>query len=263
MFERLKTFVRKRSYATNLPIHSFRHNEYSGQNFDAWLLHGIAGYQQWYQCVDFGNGIVAHVTTPPEWKPDPSLDASSGMDRFDFIIRPNLPDVSGLRVLDLGCNVGLYSLAVAKMGAREVVGVDRDLRIRQRTGQLPFVDLVSQAEFVKSAFEIRDSTKYPVIYKAIDFQNLDDLRSLGTFDLILALNVVYHELDRAPKLIEVLGEMSKQLLLQSSLVHPSPISEWAKIETNIAMLMSAGFDKITIDCPVGYLQPVIRAAKTI
>ncbi len=38
----------------------------------------------------------------------------------------NQGDVSGLKVLDLGCGTGILALAAALMGAQEVVGVDVD-----------------------------------------------------------------------------------------------------------------------------------------
>ena len=253
--------VRRIYYLRNVPTHGFKHSEFDGYDLDSWIQRGILGYQQWYQSVDFGNGIIADVTAPPDWQPRPELNPGSGLDRWNFIIRRNLPDVQGMRVLDLGCNVGLYSIELARMGAREVVAVDRDTTIRQHTGRLPRVDLVSQAEFVREAFELRESKKYPVKFQAIDFNNLTALKSLGWFDLILALNVVYHELDRAPSLVNTLGEMTNDLVLQGSVGHPAPIREWALPERSVQMLTTAGFDFVTVDYPYGYSQPVVRGVR--
>ena len=252
---------RRISYLRNVPTHRFKHSEFDGYDLDLWIQRGILGYQQWYQSVDFGNGIIADVTTPPDWQPRPELNPGSGLDRWNFIIRRNLPDVQGMRVLDLGCNVGLYSIELARMGAREVVAVDRDTTIRQRTGQLPRVDIVSQAEFVREAFELREGKKYPVTFQAINFKNLTALKSLGWFDLILALNVVYHELDRAPSLVNTLGEMTNEIVLQGSVVHPPPIRDWALPKTSVEMLTVAGFDFVTVDYPFGYSQPVVRGVR--
>lgn len=252
---------RRISYLRNVPTHKFKHAEFDGRDLSSWIQRGIFGYQQWYQSVDFGNGIIADVTTPPDWQPRPELNPGSGLDRWNFIIRRNLPDVQGMRVLDLGCNVGIYSIELARIGASEVVAVDRDTTIRQRTGQLPRVDLVSQAEFVREAFELREGKKYPVKFQAIDFKNYTALKSLGWFDLILALNVVYHELDRAPSLVNTLGEMTDDLVLQGSVVHPPPIRDWALPETSVKMLTAAGFDFVTVDYPYGYSQPVVRGVR--
>ncbi len=253
--------LRALHYLKNVPTISFTHSDFVGGDLDLWIRSGILGYQQWYQSVDFGSGIIADVTTPPDWQPHPELNPGSGLDRWNFIIRRNLPDVRNLRVLDLGCNVGLYSIEIARMGAREVVSVDRDATMRQRTGQLPRVNLVSQAEFVRRAFELRENRSYPIKIKAIDFKDLAALRGLGRFDLILALNVVYHELDRAPSLIGALAEMTDDLVLQSSVVHPTPIREWASVGKSVEMLTAAGFNYVTVDHPCGYTQPVVRGIR--
>lgn len=259
----LRALIRELINPEPVPTHSFRHEDYDGSDLTAWITRGIAGYQQWYQHVDFGNGVNAHVTAPPKWEPNPLLNSNSGLDRFEFIIKRNLPNVTGMRILDLGCNVGLFSLALARLGASEVIGVDRDTSIRHRTGRLPFVDLVSQAQFVKKAFEIQENTVFPVSYIAIDFQDLAKLQELGKFDLVLALNVVYHELTGAPELIKALGQMTDLIVLQSSIAHGEPIKGWAAPGKNAEMLMAAGFDRITIDAPPGYLQPVIRGDRHV
>ena len=241
--------------------HPYQHPDYAGGDLDTWIRSGITGYQQWYQHVDFGGGVEAHVTTPPRWEPDPNRDANAGLDRWNRIIRRNLPDVSGMRVLDLGCNVGLYSIELARMGAREVIGVDRDLGIRQRTGSLPRVDLVSQAEFVKQALELREGASFPVTYRAIDFQDHIALGQLGKFDLVLALNVLYHELDRAPALLKALSTMTDRIVLQSSTVHPEPIRRWAAPSWSVEALLKNGFTEVFVDSPADYPQPVITGSR--
>jgi len=134
-----------------------------------WIKLGINGFKEWYQPVDFGNGIVAHVTTPPDWKPAPEWDQHRGLAKWDFIVERHIPDVSGKRILDLGCNNGIISLELAKKGAGEVVGIDRDAKIRQRTFDcLPEQDIIAQANFVKKAFEIINKVDYPVTYLASD-----------------------------------------------------------------------------------------------
>jgi 2-polyprenyl-3-methyl-5-hydroxy-6-metoxy-1,4-benzoquinol methylase len=263
VLSRVKSRAREIRFRRKVAQDSYQHGHFDGGDLDTWIRAGISGYQQWYQHVEFGGGIEAHVTTPPNWSPAPHLNEHSGLDRWNAIIKRNLPDVGGMRVLDLGCNVGLYSIELARLGAREVIGVDRDLNIRQRTGALPRVNLVSQAEFVKEALELREGqvTGFPVIYKAIDFQNLSEIQKLGRFDLILALNVVYHELDRAPDLLKTLSDMTDNIVLQSSIAHPDPIKRWAAPSWNVEELLRNGFTQVTVDSPQSYQQPVITGIR--
>lgn len=263
MIEGALSRIRSMRYSRAVTEHSYRHPDYLEGDLDAWIRLGIAGYQQWYQHIDFGKGIEAHVTVPPNWTPDPSANTGAGLDRWNEIIKRNLPDVRGMRVLDLGCNVGLFSIELARMGAREVVGVDRDMHIRQRTGSLPRVDLISQANFVKRAFELRGGITFPVSYKAIDFGDLRSLQVLGRFDLVLALNVVYHELDRAPALIRLLSGMTNEIVLQSSVVHPPPIQRWASPGWSVQVLLQNGFTRVAVDSPEEYLQPVITGSRCV
>ena len=116
--------------------HNYSHPDYDGTNIDQWILAGIKGFRQWYQPVDFGN-IKADVTTPPDWKPNPSLNDDYGLGRWNSIIVRNLPEVKDKRILDVGCNVGLYSIELAKMGAKEVIGIDRNLQFNHKSNFPP------------------------------------------------------------------------------------------------------------------------------
>jgi len=173
-----------------------------------WIEDGIRCFREWYQPVDFGYGIVAHVTVPPHWSPRPDLlnDNTRGLAKWNYIVKKHIPDVREKRVLDLGCSSGLYSIGLARMGAREVIGIDRNAEIRHRsTDTSPPQDVIAQAEFVKKAFELLDGVKYPITYIAHDIGRLQKLE-LGRFDLILALCVVYHKLDKMPELVHQLAK---------------------------------------------------------
>src|SRR4051794_33337111 len=54
-----------------------------------WISTGISAFKEWYQPVDFGNGVIAHQTLPPDWKPDPSLlhDTGGGLAKWNHIVR--------------------------------------------------------------------------------------------------------------------------------------------------------------------------------
>lgn len=238
---------------------AYIHSPYNGGDLNTWILENIDKYKQWYQPIDFGNGIVAHVTVPPDWSQKPELDSDYGLGRWDFIIKRNLPNVTEKRILDVGCNSGLYSIELSKLGATEVIGIDRDQFIPQKPDFLPRQNIVAQANFVLEAIKLVSGENFNVKYEACDFSNYSKLESLGNFDVIMALNVVYHELDGMKSILRTFKKMSKTLVLQTALGHGEPIAEWAKVETHIKILLELGYTNIKIDAPIGYLQPVIVA----
>jgi SAM-dependent methyltransferase len=228
-----------------------------------WIGQGIGRFKEWYQPVDFGNGVIAHQTCPPDWTPRPGLlsDIGGGMAKWNYIVRKHLPDVSRMRILDVGCSSGLFSLELARMGAREVVGIDRDSSIAHRSSRVPPPqDVIAQANFVKQAFELLEGRAYPVTYRALDVGRLQ-ARELGRFDLILALCVVYHELDRMPKLLRTLAAMTDYLLLQANEAHGGELGNYSSVRYHLRVLKEVGFRTVEVDAPVDYLLPVIVAKK--
>ena len=92
--------------------------------------------------------------------------------KFDSF-RHSLPeDMSGLSVLDIGCNGGFYSMEMKRRGASRVVGIDSDERYLQ------------QARFAADIFNLE-----------IDFLRMTvwDVAILRErFDLVIFMGVFYH-----------------------------------------------------------------------
>jgi tRNA (mo5U34)-methyltransferase len=89
--------------------------------------------------------------------------------RFAHAI-PN--DLSGLTVLDIGCNAGFYSFEMKRRGATRVLGIDSDERY------------LDQARYAAEVLEMD-----------VEFRQLDtyDVESLGeTFDVVIFMGVLYH-----------------------------------------------------------------------
>lgn len=81
-------------------------------------------------------------------------------------------DMTGMSVLDIGCNAGHFAFQAKDRGASVVLGIDRDERY------------IQQARFCA---EVRD--------QEIDFRVMDiyDLPSLGrAFDFVFCVGVLYH-----------------------------------------------------------------------
>jgi SAM-dependent methyltransferase len=228
-----------------------------------WIEYGIGCFKEWYQPVDFGNGIVAHLTRPPDWLPQPALLCTNdaGIAKWNYIVKKHIPEVKGKRVLDLGCSSGVYAIELARLGAREVVGIDRNLEIKHRsTDTPPQQDVIAQANFVKKAFEMLDGVKYPIRYIAHDIGSLPEL-NLGSFDFVLALNVIYHELDRMPRLVRQLAAMTDHLILQACQGHNGELGKWANQMRHVELLLASGFTYVEIDAPEGFAMPIVVGRK--
>lgn len=114
------------------------------------------------------------------------------------VIAPHLPaDMSGLTVLDIGCNAGFYSIECARRGA-SVTAIDIDPHY------------LKQAKWVARKFNVEQQ---------IDFHQLQvyDLdKKEWTFDIVLFLGVFYHL--RYPLLaIDIIAQKVKDFLVFQTL----------------------------------------------
>jgi predicted nicotinamide N-methyase len=188
-------------------------------------------------------------------------DKGGGLAKWNYIVKKHIPDVSGMRVLDLGCSSGLFSIELARLGAREVIGIDRSAAIQHRsTTTPPAQDVIAQAGFVKRAFEMLDEVSYPITYIAHDIGRLKEL-ALGRFDLVLALCVVYHEMEHMASLLEQLATMTDYLVLQANQAHGGKLGEYSNIASHVKELCRAGFTHLEIEAPLGYMLPIVVARK--
>ena len=111
-------------------------------------------------------------------------------------------DLSGLSVLDIGCNAGFYSLEMKRRGAARVLGIDAD------------DEYLEQARF---AAEVTGAD--------VEFRRLSvyDVAALGeSFDIVLFMGVLYHL--RHPLLaLDLIHEhAARDLLVFQSMQRGSP-----------------------------------------
>ncbi|RKQ92876.1 uncharacterized protein DUF1698 [Solirubrobacter pauli] len=138
----------------------------------------------WYQNIDLGDGV---------WTKDleGSRDIFSGHDipgPLWRVIARDLPaDLSGHRVLDIGCNAGYMSFQTKQMGADYVLGIDSNLGAG--------TSFIHQAEFCRS-----------VLGLDVDFreQSFFDYTPEQPFTLVLFCGVLYHLEDFATALDKVM-----------------------------------------------------------
>ena len=147
---------------------------------------------RWHHAIDLGGGVV----TP-------------GLAHRFTALEDSLPDMAGRSVLDVGAWDGLYSFLAEQRGAARVVALDHyawgvDLAARNvyweectRAGVMPDhgrdevdfwrADLPGRRSF-ELARDVLGSRVEPMV---ADFMTAD-LDSLGQFDVVLHLGVLYH-----------------------------------------------------------------------
>ena len=111
-------------------------------------------------------------------------------------------DLTGMRVLDIGCAEGFFSFEAEKRGAREVIGIDS------------FPDSIRRFNIVKAA---RQSNATAFLMNVYD---LEPTR-LGTFDLLLFYGVFYHLKHPQYALERIRSVCTGRLLFQTH-IHEEP-----------------------------------------
>lgn len=132
--------------------------------------------RSWYQTIEFEEGIKSKGC---EWCGDPA---------WSNIVKFLPSDLEGMRILDLGCNAGLFCVRSAIMGAKEVVGIDY-------TGWRPNWDFEEQQVFVKKYFEQKVDRKLPITYLSGKMEEILQNEDLGQFDYVYGIASLYYTED--------------------------------------------------------------------
>jgi SAM-dependent methyltransferase len=202
----------------------------------------------WYTPVDFGNGLI----TKGNFKGQTSLDSIHfGLGKWKYIIERNLPDLQGKRVMDIGCNAGLFCIQMARMGAVEVVGIDSDET---------WPKWREQALFVKEALEWRCRTDYPIKYIDSSIEKIPEMQ-LGKFDVVTALCCLYYlKEDKLRFLLKFFRSQVDYLLIQCNTrrrQQPPEVHRRAVPSYMGRALKEAGYPYIAFDRPWLYERPVV------
>ena len=141
----------------------------------------------------------------PEDKQPPS--ARNGYDRLKVIksvyLNMSASEKRPLKVLDLGCNAGFYSLELARLGA-EVVGIETNPGFYKLCNYLKTCNKLQNVSFTNE-----------------NFVDLYEANKIGSFDLILGLSIFHHIASRytyskARKILEDLA-LNASVLLELAL----------------------------------------------
>lgn len=203
--------------------------------------------REWYYYIDLGYSVRVGK--------EHRKDRSGGLKNWNGFLKGMLPALNGLRVLDIGCNAGLYALEMSRLGAVEVVGLDLDVR---------------KAEFVRDWYAADQN---------LDFSNVKfvgcnaaefDLTSLGSFDLVCMFCVAYHLGGSIDHLFGQLRSMTERVALQGNLPRlvsrkyaGRPHQHLAGIEGMKDLLLRHGFAEITVSAPEDWPKPLVLGRRKI
>ena len=156
--------------------------------------------EPWFHRIDLGNGIFTKtesVMGEPVDHPAPTWE----------VIRPCLPaDLTGKSVLDVGCNAGFYCVEAKRLGAQRVLGVD------------------GQRQHVRQGVFVRKILGLDLEFRRISVYDLDP-KTIGRFDITLALGLVYH-LKHLVHALERLYDVTDQMLvLETAIIPPEKTPE--------------------------------------
>ena len=163
-----------------------------------WIKHQTEAEPYWFQKLELFPGYFS-----PGWS-DPAEE------KLPYFGLPD--DLTGMRVLDIGCAEGFFSFEAERRGAREVIGIDS------------FSDSVRRFNIVKGA---RQSNATAFLMNVYDLEP----SRLGTFDLVLFYGVLYHLKHPQHALERIRSVCTGTLLLQTHTlddpaVHDTPCARF-------------------------------------
>ena len=148
----------------------------------SWIKAELIRLEPWYQPVRFGWGLASRPTakTGKLGRLAALRSDDRGLAKWREFVEPSLPfSPAGRRILEVGCNAGVFLQECVRHGAREAVGIEKDDHY------------YGQATFVNRAFGALLGRYRPVRLYQGSMETFD-YSLLGRFDLALLLLVIYH-----------------------------------------------------------------------
>jgi len=156
------------------PFNPFTNLEFAPAHIDTEKIYDLTKRQQWYYNFLLPNGIQTN----------PEYEASQWLKSKTHTV--NSLDLTGKRVLDVGCSEGWYSFLAAQAGATYVLGIDIDQ------------ERIDKADLMKNLYQA----------KSVDFRvmNLYDqaFEELEQFDYAFCFGLLH----RLPDPISFIGQLA-------------------------------------------------------
>ncbi|HKP92668.1 MAG TPA: DUF1698 domain-containing protein, partial [Chthoniobacterales bacterium] len=151
------------------------------------IVQGLETLEPWFHRIDLGRGIF---TKTDSVMGEPVDHPASTWE----VIRSCLPaGLTGKTVLDVGCNAGFYCVEAKRLGARRVLGVD------------------GQRQHVRQGLFVRKMLGLDLEFRRFSVYDLDP-KTIGCFDITLALGLVYH-LKHLVLALERLYDVTNEMLV--------------------------------------------------
>jgi tRNA (mo5U34)-methyltransferase len=158
------------------------------------IISELERLRPWFHRIDLGGGLftkTASVMGEPVDHP---------REPWETIGRCLPEDLTGRSVLDVGCNAGFYAVEAKRRGAARVLGVD------------------GQRQHVRQAVLVRKVLGLDLEFRRMNVYELTR-RTVGEFDITLALGLVYH-LKHLVLALENLYEVTRELLVVETAIMP-------------------------------------------
>ncbi|HSL18959.1 MAG TPA: DUF1698 domain-containing protein [Methylomirabilota bacterium] len=156
--------------------------------FRQWIRQQVEAEKYWFQKIRLFDDLLT-----PGWS-DPAVE------KEPYFAVPE--DLTGKRVLDIGCAEGYFSFLAERRGAAEVVAIDS------------FPDSVRRFNICRDALGSKATAYLCNVYDLSE-------RTFGTFDVVLFYGVLYHLRHPLLALEKILGVCSGTMMLQT-LIHEDP-----------------------------------------
>jgi tRNA (mo5U34)-methyltransferase len=157
-------------------------------SFDGWLRAQVDREPYWFHKIQLRPNLVT-----PGWS-DPEKE------KLPFFGLPE--DLTGKRVLDIGCAEGFFSFEAERRGAREVVAIDS------------FPDSVRRFNIVRAALGSSVTAHLCNVYEL-------KRETFGTFDWVFFFGVLYHLRHPLLALSAIRDVCTGSMLLQTA-IHEEP-----------------------------------------
>ena len=204
--------------------------------------------------IENNDDIYAPVYFGSDLKIGNIWDVGSGYGRWHYILKSNLPPLSGKHILDLGANNAFISINMLRSGAKEVIGIELSS------------NYIAQGNFVKAGFEWVDNTQYNFKYIRANMKEIPTM-NLNKFDIVFALCSLYYlSTDSITNLVQYISNITDIFVVQCNIeknINRSNADTYRKasLDYNKKILKSNGFPVIQIINPYRYARPLIIGRK--